>query len=195
MVVTTAAPSSYAFFDLDGTLVRTEMPHSVYFFVRSLPGPLQRGIRLALFWPVLVLVGIVNMFSVDLATRILVFYALFNVPEADASAAAKGAMRLLQPKLRPQIVEALEAHKSRPNRRVYVLSGNIDVVIGPLVESLGCSCVATKAHSWAQPDGSRIYSGLVTGSPLLGDYKVSRDDALGLCCCVCVCVCVWYAVA
>lgn len=166
--------SSYVFFDLDGTLVRTEMPHSTYFFVSSLPGTIQRIVRLLLFWPALILVGILNIFSVDIATRVLVFYALFGVTEKDARIAAKKAMGHLQRKLRPQLLEELATHKSKPGRKVYVLSGNIDVVIGPLVESLGCECVATKAHFRTLADGSRVYTGLVSGSPLLGEHKTVK---------------------
>ena len=48
------------FFDFDGTLVPTDLHHTVLFFIQYLPGPRQRFEKLLWFIPQLAVVGLLE---------------------------------------------------------------------------------------------------------------------------------------
>ncbi len=125
-----------AFYDLDGTLVRTNLVHS-YIYTALNEGSLARMVtktvggfaRLPLFW------------AVDQLDRLAFNELLFAQYEGQyqdrlMEFAADHFETVLKPNIYPGAYELVETSKKR-NIRQVLISGNLDIMVRPLAEHLG----------------------------------------------------------
>ncbi len=86
------------FADLDGTVVCSEMHHTSWWLIRSLPNATWRILRSLQFLLSLPLVGICSLVSESLVIRLLTFISLGGLKEDDVAFAARNGVlpRLMQ---------------------------------------------------------------------------------------------------
>jgi HAD superfamily hydrolase (TIGR01490 family) len=125
-----------AFYDLDGTLVRTNLVHILAFYARN-----DRGLVGSLMRTGQTLLGVPLFFAADMVSRQLfndVFFRWFRGMTADRLRflAEELWQEVLEPALFPGTRDLLEASRRRGLRQVLV-TGAFDMALGPLVRELG----------------------------------------------------------
>jgi HAD superfamily phosphoserine phosphatase-like hydrolase len=141
LVANPGAPS--VFVDLDGTLLRTEMGHTVIAFVRGLPHAYQRYWKTFLIPFVGLAAKIITVFSEAVAIELVAMTAIRSVTVADAAfSAEKITSRSLLKVIRPDILAEIKRHQAA-GRKVAILTGSLEPLVKPLCDILGCVCIAT----------------------------------------------------
>jgi HAD superfamily hydrolase (TIGR01490 family) len=130
-----------AFYDLDGTLVRTNLVHILAFYARNDRGLLDSARRLGQ-----TMLGVPLFFGANLLSRQLfndVFFRWFKGMAADRLRflAEELYETVLEPGLFPGTRDLLEDSRRRGLRQVLV-TGAFDLALGPLARELGFDHVA-----------------------------------------------------
>eukprot|EP01137_Pigoraptor_chileana_P000739 Opistho-2@37389 len=158
------------FFDMDGTMVPTDMHHAGIYFLLGLPNPIQRIVKLVVFVVGLLVVAVVDaVMGESYSVPLIAWLALKGVSERDAQVAARN---VLTPKfraiIRPAILAEIRRHQ-REGRRVAVLSGNLRPLISAYCEEIGCDCICTTAEL---DTVTLTYTGRIVGDPCVREAKV-----------------------
>jgi HAD superfamily hydrolase (TIGR01490 family) len=125
-----------AFYDLDGTLVRTNLVHVLLFYARN-----DRGLRRSLARTAVSLAGIPLFFAAEQVSRQAfndVFFRFFRGMSADRLRLLAEELweDVLEPALRPEAAEIIERSRADGLRQVLV-TGAFDLAVAPLVRALG----------------------------------------------------------
>jgi HAD superfamily hydrolase (TIGR01490 family) len=133
-----------AFYDLDGTLVRTNLVHILVFYARN-----DRGLLNSLRRSAAALAAIPLFFAADCVSRQAfneVFFRFFRGASADRLRLLAEELweEVLQPGLAPGARELIERSRALGLRQVLV-TGAFDLALGPLVRELGLDdCAANR---------------------------------------------------
>ncbi len=125
-----------AFYDLDGTLVRTNLVHVLLFYARN-----DRGLLKSLQRTVASAAGIPLFLAAEQVSRQAfneVFFRFFRGMSADRLRLLAEELweQVLEPALRPQAAEMIERSRAEGLRQVLV-TGAFDLAVAPLVRALG----------------------------------------------------------
>jgi len=182
--ISVASAGSYAadpdapsvFVDLDGTLLRTEMGHTVIAFVRGLPHPHQRYWKTFLIPFVGILTKLASFFSEGLAIEILAITAIRSCTVEDVAISARTNVRAsLSKVVRPDILQEIKNHQAT-GRKVAILTGSLEPLVKPFCESLGCVCIGTIPE--VDPTGT-YYTGHLAAHPNISTRKVHHVVSTG----------------
>eukprot|EP01102_Stenamoeba_stenopodia_P016685 TRINITY_DN5853_c0_g1_i1.p1 TRINITY_DN5853_c0_g1~~TRINITY_DN5853_c0_g1_i1.p1 ORF type:complete len:322 (+),score=53.74 TRINITY_DN5853_c0_g1_i1:94-966(+) len=176
------------FFDLDGTLVPSEMHHCWFGFINALPNRFQRWTKLGSFLYALSLVGLSYAMRGERDTvPLIAHYAMRGVSTRDAEIAMKnGVTPMLKSLLRPDLLAEIKRHQ-KEGRRVAVISGSIEPFIADFCRILNCDCICTQVevatappteeeaprHTLHDPN-TQYYTGAVAGRVCVRETKVER---------------------
>jgi HAD superfamily hydrolase (TIGR01490 family) len=131
-----------AFFDMDGTLVRTNLVHSFLFTAANDPNPLRAATRTALG-----VAKIPAFFAVDQIDRVAFNEMLF----AGYQGAWEDHLReyaedhfekVLKPNIFPGAYGLVESAKKK-GLRMVIISGNLDILVEPIARHLGFDDIIT----------------------------------------------------
>jgi HAD superfamily hydrolase (TIGR01490 family) len=150
-----------AFFDVDGTLLDTNIVH---FYVRYRTAEMTSTRRMV--WKLGFLRRVPALWFVDKINRAAfnrLFYLMYQGMDAEAvrRLATESFESFALPRLFPGARDAVEAHRSRGDRIVLV-SGSTDFVVAPLAEHLRAD--ETFTVSLEERDG--VFTGNLVGEPL-----------------------------
>lgn len=135
-----SAPGA-AFYDLDGTLVRTNLVHVLLFYARN-----DRGLLKSLRRTAVSLAGIPLFLAAEQVSRQAfneVFFRFFRGLTADRLRLLAEELweQVLRPALRPEAGEIIERSRARGLRQVLV-TGAFDLAVAPVVRELGFDACA-----------------------------------------------------
>ena len=155
-----------AFFDVDGTLLKSTIVH-YYIWIRS--AKLPRLLRL--IWLVGFLPKIAYYLILDKISRTRfnqVFYR--NYRGMNAAEIKKLATEMFETYLRPKIfseaASEIQEHKQR-GRTIVLVTGSVDFIIQPIADYLGVDVVL--APQLREENGR--FTGALTTAPLIGEQK------------------------
>ncbi|HUG55321.1 MAG TPA: HAD family phosphatase [Vicinamibacteria bacterium] len=140
----TGRAAAAAFYDLDGTLVRTNLVHVLLFYARN-----DRGLLRSLRRTAVSVASIPLFFAAEQVSRHAfnqVFFRFFQGLSADRLRLLAEELweEVLRPALRPEAAELIEASRARGLRQVLV-TGAFDLAVAPLVRELGFDdCAANR---------------------------------------------------
>jgi HAD superfamily hydrolase (TIGR01490 family) len=125
-----------AFYDLDGTLVRTNLVHVLLFYARN-----DRGLMKSLQRTAVSVAGIPLFFAAERVSRQAfneVFFRFFRGLTADRLRLLAEELweQVLEPALRPEAAELIQRSRAQGLRQVLV-TGAFDLAVAPLVRELG----------------------------------------------------------
>lgn len=160
--------ASAAFFDVDGTLMRTNITHYYVHIATRGFSPLRRFL-----WMLGVGPQAIHYLLLDLVNRGAfnrVFYRNYRGLEAARVRALADEVfaTVMQPRLYPAARAAIAAHRTR-GERIVLVTGSIDFLIAPLARHLGVTGADTLAVTLAEENGR--FTGELTGPPLSDEEK------------------------
>lgn len=160
---------SAAFFDVDGTLTRTNIVQYYVYFAQQGRRPWSRA-----WWNVGFLLKVPYYLLIDGLSRgafNVVFYRNYRGWEQERLAALGrlSFQAITLPRLYPAAVATIARHRQQ-GRRVVLLTGALDFIVAPLAEYLG---VADVIASHLQIVAGRA-TGELTAPPLGGEEKARR---------------------
>jgi HAD superfamily hydrolase (TIGR01490 family) len=134
--------SAAAFYDMDGTLVRTNLVHILAFYARNERGPLRSLLRTSATFAAVPL-----FFAADRVSRQTfneVFFGFFRGVSVDRLRFLAEDLfeQVLQPALFPGAAELIERSRAMGLRQVLV-TGAFDLALGPFLDALGIEQWAT----------------------------------------------------
>lgn len=155
-----------AFFDVDGTLVSSDIVRYGVHVRTSDKSRLERAAWIAAFLP-----RVPWYMALDLADRGTFqrsFYRIYRgmTPEALAERAEALFDEHVRPRLVPQAVDRIEHHRGR-GHRVALVTGSIRTIVEPLARHLGVADVL--APRLEVEDGG--FTGELASAPLAGERK------------------------
>jgi len=167
-----APQTSAAFFDVDGTLVKSTIVHYYVFFRRRRLGKIMGRLWYACF-----LLKCLYFLVIDKINRSrfnVIFYRSYRgLPVSEIKAAAGECYeKMLKPKLFTQAFGCIAAHR-HAGRRIVLVTGSIDFIMQPLAEALGVDDVIAPA---LLDDGAR-FKGELDGRPVGQAEKARRMRA------------------
>jgi HAD superfamily hydrolase (TIGR01490 family) len=157
-----------AFFDVDGTLMRTNITqYYVHIATRGF-SPLRRFAWMLGVGPTAIYYLLLDKMSRGAFNR--VFYRNYRGLEAARvrALAEEVFTTVMQPRLYPAARAAIAAHRAR-GERVVLVTGSIDFLIAPLARHLGVDAANTIAVTLAEENGR--FTGELTGPPLSDEGK------------------------
>jgi len=157
-----------AFFDVDGTLMHTNITqYYVHIATRGLSS-LQRCLWMLGVGPQAIYYLLLDKLNRGAFNR--AFYR--NYRGLDAALVRPLAEEIfttvMQPRLYPEALAAIAAHRAR-GERVVLVTGSIDFLIAPLARHLGVRAADTLAVTLAEENGR--FTGELTGPPLSDEEK------------------------
>ncbi len=160
--------ASAAFFDVDGTLMRTNITQ---YYVRIATrgfSPLRRLLWLLGVGPQAIYYLLLDKVNRGAFNR--VFYRNYRGRDAARVRALADEVftTVMRPRLYPAALAAIAAHRAR-GERVVLVTGSIDFLIAPLARHLGVSPADTLAVTLAEENGR--FTGELTGPPLSDEEK------------------------
>lgn len=160
------AKKTAAFFDVDGTLLKSTIVH-YYLWMRTLQSPfLLKHLRLLGFLPKIVYYLILDKMS---RTRFnQVFYRNYRGMDAEQ---VKGlSMKIFETYIRPKIFSAaasqIEEHKAQ-GTDIVLVTGALDFIVQPIADYLSVDFVL--APQLCEQNGA--FTGELTTLPLIGEQK------------------------
>ena len=165
----TQTPQSAAFFDVDGTIVKTTIAHYyAYFRYRRLPLPV------APIWFVgyLAKCGYYSVLDKINRSRMnVIFYRSYRGMNSDAVKALSGDcfQKVMGPR-RFQEAEACLSQHREEGRSIVLVTGSIDFIIKPLADRIGADHVL--APSLLEENGR--FTGELSGPPVGDEEKALR---------------------
>lgn len=167
---------SAAFFDVDGTVMRTNITH-YYVHIATLGFSRTRRV----LWTLAAGPKAIHYLLLDKLSRGAfnrVFYRNYRGLEASRVRALAGEIftAVMRPRLYPGALAAIAAHRGR-GERIVLVTGSIDFLIAPLARHLGVRAEDTIAVTLAERNGR--FTGELTGPPLSEEEKARavRDYA------------------
>jgi HAD superfamily hydrolase (TIGR01490 family) len=155
-----------AFFDLDGTLTKSNIVHYYVYFALK-----DRSIAGRILWMTTFLPKVIYYFIVDRISRGYfnkVFYR--NYKDMDEEKTCQDAAALLNDFLKPRLftdgVAEIKTHKDA-GRLTVLVTGSLDIIAEPVKDHLGVDW--SLAVSLEEQDGK--FTGELTASPLSGEEK------------------------
>ncbi len=161
-----------AFFDVDGTLLKSTIVH-YYIWLRSAQVPvLLKYVWLIGFLPKIVYYLILDSVSRSRFNR--VFYANYRGMNAGATKARALEMfeTYLRPKLFPAAVSEIQAYREA-GVAVVLVTGSLDFIVEPMAAHLAVDAVL--APQLEERDG--VFTGELTTVPLIGAEKAKAIHA------------------
>lgn len=165
----TASSKAAAFFDADGTLVKTTIVHYYMYFKRQGMSPLVSALWQALF---LLKCGYYLLLDKVSRSRLnIVFYRSYNgLSVEEIKKLVPGCYReVIAPRRFEQAQACIEEHRKAGHRLVMV-TGSIDFIIKPLADALKVDDVL--APSLLTANGR--FTGELNGSPIGEEEKARR---------------------
>ena len=161
-----------AFFDVDGTLVKTTIVHYYIYFRRRRMSPLVGAM-----WNAVYLLKCLYSLALDRVDRgrlNVVFYRDYaGLPAADIRRQVGDCYRdVIQPRQFEQSAGCVADHKNA-GRSVVLVTGSIDFLIEPLARALGADAMV--APTLVEFDGR--FTGELDGPPLGNEEKARRVRA------------------
>ncbi len=168
----TAPTTSAAFFDVDGTLVKSTIVHYYVFFRRR-----RLGAILGRLWYAAFLVKCLYFLVIDKINRSrfnVIFYRGYRgMPAAEIKAAAGDCFaKMLEPKLFTQASDCIAAHR-HAGRKIVLVTGSIDFIMQPLAAALGVDDVIAPALV----ESGDYFTGALDGPPVGQEEKARRMRA------------------
>jgi HAD superfamily hydrolase (TIGR01490 family) len=163
----TAAPARVAaFFDLDGTLARSNVVVPFAHLVLAGRSPASRAATWLALAPAVLLCA-----AIDLVSRRLfnaAFYALYRwiSPAMARRLAASCVEQTIVPRLFPAMLRRIESHRAR-GHAVVIVSGGTDFIVEAVAARLGADAFA--ATRLEERDGR--FTGRIAGDALAGEVK------------------------
>lgn len=165
----THQPRSAAFFDVDGTIVKTTIAHYyAYFRYRCLPFPVV-PIWLAGY---IVKCGYYSILDKINRSRMnVIFYRSYRgMPTETVKALSADCFRkVMDPRRFRESVACVDRHREA-GRAIVLVTGSIDFIIKPLAECIGADHVL--APSLIEADGK--FTGELDGPPIGDEEKAAR---------------------
>jgi HAD superfamily hydrolase (TIGR01490 family) len=163
-----ATPSA-AFFDVDGTLTRTNVVQYYVYFAQQGRPPWGQAL-----WAAGFLLKVPYYLVVDRISRgrfNVVFYRNYRGWEIERlrELGSSSFRDVTRPRLYPAAQEAITYHRQE-GRRVVFVTGTLDFIVAPLAEHLGVTDVIA---SQLQVEGGQA-TGELTGPPLGGEEKARQ---------------------
>jgi HAD superfamily hydrolase (TIGR01490 family) len=157
----TSRETTAAFFDVDGTLLRSTVVHYYVYFRRCQVSGLVRPFWYAAF--VLKCVYFLLLDKIDRGRFNVVFYRSYRgMPAADVKALAKECHRdVIRPRLFEQVKPCIEEHR-RAGRKIVLVTGSLDFIVAPLARELDVDAVI--APALVEIGGS--FTGELDGPPI-----------------------------
>jgi len=158
-----------AFFDIDGTLVRTTIVHYYAYFRRRRMSPSAAKVWYALFLSKCVFYLVLD--RINRSWFNIVFYRNYRgMPAEDIRRQADDCFRsVMKPSLRREAVQRTAAHIRRGHEVVFV-TGSIDFLVAPLARELGAGRVL--APTLVEHNGR--FTGELDGPPVGEKEKARR---------------------
>lgn len=152
-----------AFFDVDGTLMRTNITHYYVHIATRGFSPLRRALWLLAVGPPAIYYLLLDKVNRGAFNR--VFYRNYRGLDAARVRALADEVfaTLMRPRLYPAALTAVAAHRAR-GERVVLVTGSLDFLIAPLARHLGIDPGDTLAVTLAEENGR--FTGELTGPPL-----------------------------
>lgn len=165
--------SRAAFFDVDGTVVASDIVRYGVEIRTMHRSPLGRALWIAGFLPRVPWLLALDAWRREAFQRS--FYRIYRGLEAaELERRAAALFRdYVQPRIYPQAVERIERHRARGDR-VVLVTGSIETIVAPLAEHLGVSTVIAPRLA---VEGGRL-TGELTEAPVAGERKAERIAAL-----------------
>ncbi len=162
-------PRTAAFFDIDGTLVRTTIVHYYAYFRRRRMPPLMAKLWYGLFLSKCLLYLVLD--KINRSWFNTVFYRSYRgMPAADVRAQADECYRaVMKPTLHSQALPCVTRH-IQDGHEVVLVTGSIDFLVAPLACELGADYVL--APKLVERDG--LFTGELDGPPLGEEEKARR---------------------
>ena len=160
------AKKTVAFFDVDGTLLKSTIVH-YYIWMRSAKAPLL----LRLIWLVGFLPKIAYYLILDRVSRTrfnLVFYRNYRGMDAAETKALSTEMfeTYLRPKIFPEVVSQIQEHKQQ-GMAIVLVTGSLDFIVQPIADYLAVDTVL--APELREQNGQ--FTGELTTVPFIGVQK------------------------
>jgi len=164
--------SSAAFFDVDGTLIRSTIVHYYVYFRRRRLGPVAGRV-----WYSMYLIKCLYYLVLDTFSRTrcnIVFYRSYRGRCVDdIRGMADDCYRdVMKPRQFVQAEGCIAAHR-HAGRRIVLVTGSVDFLMKPLADALGVDHVI--APSLVEKDG--VFTGRLDGPPVGGAEKARRIRA------------------
>lgn len=161
-----------AFFDVDGTVVASDIVRYGVEIRTMHRSPLGRALWIAGFLPRVPWFLALDAWRREAFQRS--FYRIYRGLEADELERRAAALfrDYVQPRIYPQAVERIERHRAHGDR-VVLVTGSIETIVAPLAEHLGVSTVIAPRLA---VDGGRL-TGELTEAPVAGERKAERMAA------------------
>ena len=160
------AKKTVAFFDVDGTLLKSTIVH-YYLWMRAAHAPfLLKKLRWVGFLPKIIYYLILDRISRPRFNR--VFYRNYRGMRAAEMKALSTEMfeTYLRPKIFAEAVSEIQEHKAQ-GRTVVFVTGSLDFIVQPMADYLGIDAVL--APQLSEADG--VFTGELTTVPLIGAEK------------------------
>ncbi len=160
------AKKTVAFFDVDGTLLKSTIVH-YYIWMRSAKASfLLRQIWLVGFLPKIVYYLILDRISRTRFNR--VFYRNYRGMDVVETKALSIEMfeTYLRPKIFPEVVSQIQEHKQQ-DAAIVLVTGSLDFIVQPIADYLGVDAVL--APQLREENGQ--FTGELTTEPLIGEQK------------------------
>lgn len=161
-----------AFFDVDGTVVASDIVRYGVEIRTMHRSPLGRALWIAGFLPRVPWLLALDAWRREAFQRS--FYRIYRgLDAAEFERRAEALFRdYVQPRIYPQAVERIERHRARGDR-VVLVTGSIETIVAPLAEHLGVSTVIAPRLA---VEGGRL-TGELTEAPVAGERKAERMAA------------------
>lgn len=158
-----------AFFDVDGTLVKTNIIHYYLYFQRRRLPSLWRDLWTAAFTAKCLYFLLLD--KIDRTKLNIIFYRHYRGLPVDeiVSMVDNCHHDVIMPRLFP-LAEACVAEHRRAGRRVVFVTGSVDFIMQPLAKSLGVEHVL--APSLVRHNG--CFTGELDSVPVAGEEKARR---------------------
>ncbi len=159
-------PTTAAFFDVDGTITKTNIVHYYVYFRRQM---MEKTV--GTFWQSLFMLKCICYLYLDYIDRSrlnVVFYRNYtNLDAEQIKAMMPGCYdAVLKPRLYPLAPICIQAHR-HAGRRIVFVTGSLDFIIKPLADELGVDHVIANKVT----ESSGRFTGELAGKPIIEDEK------------------------
>ncbi len=154
-----------AFFDVDGTLLKSTIVHHYCYLAQQNQPVWRRGLILANLLSAVPFYLWLDRVSRDAFNHLFYFnYAGLTVEDC-RSLGQRYFQQKLRPKLFPAALEQIAFHQSQ-GHRIVLVTGSVDCIIAPLAEFLAADSLTTQLQV---QDG--YYTGVLQGKPVADQEK------------------------
>jgi hypothetical protein len=184
---------SWTYFDLDGTIVPSDLHQTSFYFIMALPNNVQKIFKIILWILCLPLLGIIDLCLGEYwAIPFITWISIRGVSVQDAKIAAeKGIIPRLTRICRPQMLKEIKKRiestemdnigkidgqvfspKQNQNisneNKVIIITGSLNVWVEDFSRTLGCDCLSTIAEINKE---KQTYTGRIIGKAMVREEK------------------------